>query len=198
MEKAVATSLNAALSRVLAEPVPADLWELQKELLAVGGETAEKARSVAGAFHACLRNIESKTASRSASRWGAMLGTAAVGSVGLQETLTEQDHRLRRLMASGAGALLEVGSAIKSAQAWEVEAGLMYDEVAWYLYGELWDISQGVAPAPAPQERRALIDQLLDPVLDKATPDKARAVLVVQRFQAALAARLAPLVNAGG
>lgn len=195
------SGLRAALDRILAEPTPEDLWALQKDLLAVTvepgvrGRAAERARDVARAFHGCLRNLESKTASRSASRWGAALGTAAVSSVGLQEVLTRQDDSLRHLVASGVAALLETGSAIKSAQAWEVEAGLMYDDLVWYLYGELWDISRSSRPRLSPADRRAQVDQLLDPILARETPGSDKAALLIHLFQAVLAARMWPVLG---
>jgi len=37
----------------------------------------------------------------------------------------QQEDALQRLLQSGAPAMLEIGSALKSAQAWEVEAGLI-------------------------------------------------------------------------
>jgi hypothetical protein len=195
MAEALAPKVKSALDRILAEPSPAELWALQKDLLAMGGEKADRARAVAAAFHDCLRNIESKTASRSASRWGAALGSAAVGSVGLQEMLAEQEDPLKRLLASGVAAGLEIGSSVKSAQAWEVEARLMYDEMAWFLYGELWEISRAAKPRLAPSERQAQIDLLLDPVLDPKVSDSDKATLVVRLFQAALSARLWPIVK---
>jgi len=196
MSATPAPSVKAALDRILAEPTPRDLWELQKDLLTMGGEPAERARAVARAFHGCLRNLDSKTSSRSASRLGAVLGTAAVTSVGLQEMLAEQENRTRRLMASGVAALLEVGASVKTAQAWEVEVGLMYDDMAWYLYGELWEISRTSTPRLTPAERRAQIDLLVQPVLDPKVADNVKAALLVQLFQAALAARLWPLLKA--
>ena len=192
------SSVKSTLDRILAEPTPADLWALQKQLLAIASargpqaQAAARAREVARAFHDCLRNLDSKTASRSASRWGAALGTAAVGSTGLKELVDSQDAPLQKLMASGVPALLEVGSAVKSAQAWEVEARLIYDEVAWFLYEELWDIAAKVPPA----DRQAQIDLLLDPVLDREVPDAEKGPLVVRLFQAVLAARLEPFVGA--
>jgi hypothetical protein len=201
MDRTLTASVRETLNRILAEPDPGDLWQLQKDLLAVAGEpgvrgrAAERARDVARAFHGCLRNLESKTASRSASRWGAALGTAAVSSVGLQEVLTRQDDSLRHLVASGVAALLETGSAVKTAQAWEVEAGLMYDDMAWYLYGELWEISRASRPRLTPADRRAQIDQLLDPILSRETPDSDKAALVVHLFQAVLAARMWPVLD---
>ena len=80
---------RAALDRILTEPTPDGLWQLQKALLVTGGEQAAQARTVARAFHACLRALRSKAESRSASRWGAVLGTAAVASVTLPDMLQE-------------------------------------------------------------------------------------------------------------
>jgi hypothetical protein len=183
-----------AFERILAEPAPADLWELQKALLVIG-EPAVQARRVVRAFHLCLRGLESKSASRSASRWGAALGTAAVASVSAGEMVHEQEDALQRLLQSGAPAMLEIGSALKSAQAWEVEAGLIYDELAWFLYDELWDVSATTRPELSPTERRDEISLLLDPLLDSAVSDADRAALVVHVFQAVLAARLVPLFD---
>jgi len=188
-------AVNATLDRILAEPTPQDLWQLQKDLLALGGEPAERSREVAHAFHGCLRNLDSKTASRSASRWGAILGTAAVGSVSVQEMMAKQEGPLQRLMESGVPALLEVGSAVKSAQAWEVEARLMYDDMAWFLCAQIWDISLAAHPKLSPADRQSQIDQLLDPILDPAVPDNDKAALLVRLFQAVLAARLQPLLG---
>ena len=137
---------RTAFRRIVQDPTPADLWELQKALLVIGGERAARARAVVRAFHACLRGLESKSASRAASRWGAVLGTAAVGSVSAAEMLARQEGALHRLLQSGVPAMLEIGSALKTAEAWEVEAGLIYDELAWFLYDELWDLSSTAGP----------------------------------------------------
>jgi hypothetical protein len=187
---------RAAFERILVEPTPADLWQLQKALLEIGGEPAGRARTVARAFHGCLRNLESKSASRTASRWGAVLGTAAVASVSVDELADTREDALGRLLQSGVPAMLEVGSALKSAQAWEVEAGLIYDDLAWFLYDELWDVSATVRPEMSPSERRDQIDLVLDPLLDADLPDTERAAIVVDVFRAVLAAQLVPLFAA--
>jgi hypothetical protein len=190
------TTMRATLLRIMAEPVPADLWLLGKELLVIDSEPARQARSVARAFHACLRGLESKSSSRSASRWGAALGTAAVASVSAQDLAGEHEDPLRRLLQSGVPALLEVGSAIKSAQAWEVEADLVYDDLAWFLYDELWQVSASTDSGLSAGQRRDRIDQVLDPLLDVSTADGDRAALVVHVFQAVLAARMLRLLDA--
>ena len=137
-------ALRSSLERLLATPTPDDLWQFQKALLVVGGPEAERARGVARAFQSCLRTLESKSASRTASRWGAVLGTAAVASLSLPEMRNRQERGLGELLERALPAVLEIGAAMQSAQAWEIEAGLIYDEFAWFLYQELWDISLSV------------------------------------------------------
>ena len=56
------------LERILTSPAAEDVWRIQKDLLAIGGEAARQARTVAGAFYSCLRSMQSKRASRNASR----------------------------------------------------------------------------------------------------------------------------------
>ncbi len=195
MTDAIRTNLRSALARLLAAPTAVDLWHLQADLLALGGDAALSAREVARVFHSCLRDLESKLASRRASRMGAALATAAVTSVGLGEILAGQSAPLRRLLASGVAALLETGGAIKSAQAWEVEASLVYYDLAWYLYGELWDISLVTRPELTVEERQSLSTQLLEPLTDPGVNDAMKSVLLVRLFQIVLASRLWPLLT---
>lgn len=196
MATAPKTELQATMMRILAKPTPKDLWRLQADLLALGGEAARQAREVAGEFYSCLCDLESKIASRSASRWGAILETASVTSVGLQEMLNEQDDPLRRVVSSGVTAMLEVGAAVKNVQAWEVEAALMYGDVAWYLYGELWDISVEMRPDLALAERQGFIARLLQPIVESGASDVTKSALLIRLFQELLAARVRPLLTA--
>ncbi len=203
MSETATAGLKATFDQILAAPTPDLLWDLYRQLLVVDGGEAQAARPVVRAFHTCLRNFESKTASRSASRWGAALGTAAVAGVSIQELRSRQDGSLRglldadvpALLETGVPALLEVGSAVKSAQAWEVEARLVYDDVAWFLYEQLWEISSVSRPELSGSDRRSQIDQLIDPALDPALPDGEKVQLVVHLFLAVLAARLHTLLD---
>ena len=194
MTKTLRSNLHSTLTRILTAPDPADLWHLQADLLALGGETAQKAREVAREFHSCLRDLESKTASRSASRWGAVLATAAVSSMGLQEMIAEQEDPLKRLLTSGVTAMLEISSATRYVQAWEVEAALLYYDAAWYLYGELWEVSQATRPELSSEARQTYINQLLKPILDPEMAEAAKSALLVRLFQVVLAARMWPLL----
>jgi hypothetical protein len=191
----VLADLRSSLSGVLANPTPDGLWQLHKALLVIDRPEAARARSVARAFQSCLRTLESKSASRAASRLGAVLGTASVASVNLPEMRYLQERGLGELLERALPAVLEIGAAMQSAQAWEIEAGLVYDEFAWFLYEELWDISLSVRTELTPIERRERIDQVLDPLLDSGLPDNDRATLVVDVFRSVLAARVLPLLD---
>ena len=184
-----------SLERLLADPTPDALWAFQKALLALGVQEATRARRVSRAFHACLRALESKSASRTASRWGAVLGTAAVGSISLPELRDRQEQGLQSLVELSLPAFLEVGAALQTAQAWEIEAGLIYDEFAWFLDEELWEISASARPDLSAAERRERIDVVLDPLLDPKVPDDTRAALLVDVFRSVLAARVLPLLD---
>jgi hypothetical protein len=181
------------MDRVLAEPTAQNLWELQKELVELGGDAATRARAVVRAFHGCLRTLESKSASRTASRWGAILGTAAVGTTSLPELRDKQGRELQELVEGALPALLEVGASIQTARAWEIEAALAYDEFAWFLYDELWDLSMAAHPGLTAGDRRQRIDVVLDTILDPKLPDADRAALLVDVFRSVLAARMLAL-----
>jgi hypothetical protein len=187
--------VRTSFERLLEHPTPDGLWAFQKTLLTVRGADATRARAVVHAFHGCLRTLESKSASRQASRWGAVLGTAAVGSVSLPELRDRQERGLRDLVERALPAVLEVGAALQTAQAWEIEARLIYDEFAWFLYEELWDVSATARPDLAADERRDRIDEVLDPLLDPTLPDTDRAALLVDVFRSVLAARVLPLLG---
>jgi hypothetical protein len=188
-------ALRSSFERVLTDRTAEELWELQKVLLTLGGADADRARAVARAFHSCLRTLDSKSASRTASRWGAVLGTAAIGAISLQELRDRQESGLEELLHLALPAVLEVGAAVETAEAWEIEARLIYDEYAWFLYEELWDLSAVRQPGRPVHERRRRIDSVIDPLLDPNVPDADRATLVVDVFMSVLAARVLPLVG---
>jgi hypothetical protein len=106
-----------------------------------------------------------------------------------------QERGLGELLERALPAVLEIGAALRSAEAWEIEAGLIYNEFAWFLYEELWDISLSVRTELTAVERRQRIDAVLDPLLDSGLPDKDRATLVVDVFRSVLAARVLPLLG---
>jgi hypothetical protein len=187
-------ALRPSLERILAEPTPDALWALQKVLFVHGGPESARARAVAQAFHSFLRTLESKSGSRRASRFSAALGTAAVGSVSIAELRDRQDYGIRELLQLALPAVLEVGASLQSAEAWEIESRLIYDEHVWFLYEELWDASTTGRPELSAAERAERIDAVLDPLLDPGIADSDRAALLVEIFRSVLAARVLPLL----
>jgi hypothetical protein len=187
-------ALRSSLERILAEPTPDALWALQKVLFVHGGPESARARAVAQAFHSFLRTLESKSGSRRASRFSAALGTAAVGSVSIAELRDRQDYGIRELLQLALPAVLEVGASLQSAEAWEIESRLIYDEHVWFLYEELWDASTTGRPELSAAERGERIDAVLDPLLDSGIADSDRAALLVEIFRSVLAARVLPLL----
>jgi hypothetical protein len=149
---------------------------------------------VAQAFHSFLRTLGSKSGSRRASRFSAALGTAAVGSVSIAELRDRQDYGIRELLRLALPAVLEVGASLQSAEAWEIESRLIYDEHVWFLYEELWDASTTGRPELSAAERAERIDAVLDPLLDPGIADSDRAALLVEIFRSVLAARVLPLL----
>jgi hypothetical protein len=186
--------LRSSLERILAEPTPDALWALQKVLFVHGGPESARARAVAQAFHSFLRTLESKSGSRRASRFSAALGTAAVGSVSIAELRDRQDYGIRELLQLALPAVLEVGASLQSAEAWEIESRLIYDEHVWFLYEELWDASTTGRPELSAAERAERIDAVLHPLLDPGIADSDRAALLVEIFRSVLAARVLPLL----
>jgi hypothetical protein len=187
-------ALRSSLERILAEPTPDALWALQKVLFVHGGPESARARAVAQAFHSFLRTLESKSGSRRASRFSAALGTAAVGSVSIAELRDRQDYGIRELLQLALPAVLEVGASLQSAEAWEIESRLIYDEHVWFLYEELWDASTTGRPELSAAERAERIDAVLDPLLEPGIADSDRAALLVEIFRSVLAARVLPLL----
>jgi hypothetical protein len=190
--------LSHTVERILKEPTPADLWQLQGDLLAGGtpSESILKARRVAGDFYLYLSDLESKVTSRYHSQWAAALATASVTSVSLHEMVHEPTDAFRQLVFTGVPALLEIGSAFQSVKAWEVETSLVHHSSAWRLYDELWEISTAMLPSLGAEQRRAQLDALLGPVVSPDTPASVKAALLVKLYQVVLAMRLAPLLAA--
>ncbi len=188
--------LGTSFVRLLEEPTAGALWDYNRTLRQLQGVDTTAARAVLRAFHACVRALESKSASRAASRWGAVLGTAAVGSVNLPELRDRQERGLEELVKHALPAFLEVGAAVQSAQAWEIEARLIYDEFAWFLDEELWEVSAAARPDLSDEERRGRIDAVLAPLLDPSVPDTDRAALLLDVFRSVLSARVLPLLDA--
>ena len=99
------------------------------------------------------------------------------------------EEELDESSAAGEGFLAEL------CQAWETEAALVYHDVAWYLYGELWEVTEASRPELSFEQRKTFLDQLLKPIVDPKVEATAKSAVLVRFFQIALAARVWPLLQ---
>ena len=75
----------------------------------------------------------------------------------------------------------------------EQELRSVHRSAAWALYDALWKISRQLQPEQAEDERQALIEASLAPVLDDATAPEAKILLLLRLFQTTLLTLIAPL-----
>ncbi|MCZ7545778.1 MAG: hypothetical protein M5R40_20675 [Anaerolineae bacterium] len=173
-----------------ARPTPADLWALQGPLLAADTPPARAAHALAGAFYAYLGTLQAKLSAHRYSQLAAMLEAGAVTVIGMGDTLAGGRLDLRELFVAGLGGALEVMAATQNVKAWAVDTRSADLEVAWGLYGALWDLSTEMQPELEPEARAAHLDALLTPLTAPETPEAARAALIIRLFQVVLTVRV--------
>jgi hypothetical protein len=179
-------SVPEVLGRVLQQPTPAALLDLQGALLASGqtGPTVERALEIAGQFHAYLCELESKIAARDYSELASRLDMGAVGMVAVENLIAASDEKLfQRLLAGGLGEGLMVAASRQYVKAWQVETGLVHRTAAWYLARVLWQISQEMQPELPDDRRWQTVKSLLAPAHQEDTPAPAKALLLGRIFQ---------------
>ena len=182
-------SVVDALQVVLRKPTASALLGLQGALLSMGGGEPEATRALelAGQFHAYLSELESKIAARDYSELASRLDIGAVGMVAVENLVSNKDEKLwQRLLAGGLGEGLMVAASRQYVKAWQVEAGLVHRNAAWFLAGVLWDLSRKMQPNLSDGQRWQMIQRLLEPAHDAAVPEPSKAVLVGRIFQLVL------------
>jgi hypothetical protein len=182
-------SVVDALQEVLRKPTAKVLLDLQGALLAMGGTGPEAARALelAGQFYAYLSELESKIAARDYSELASRLDIGAVGMVAVENLVSNKDEKLwQRLLAGGLGESLMVAASRQYVKAWQVEAGLVHRNAAWFLAGVLWDLSRQLQPSLPDGQRWQMVQRLLEPAHDAAVPEPNKALLVGRIFQLVL------------
>lgn len=188
------------LARLMTEPTPADLLALQTWLLAIEADAGQegavcRALKVAGEFFDFLCQLETKSSAREYSELASRLDIGAVGGVAL-ESLTEAGEALmQRMLIGGLSETLMVLASRQYVKAWNREMVSIQMRATWFLRGELWRLSVQGRPDMLSQERAALVDGLLVPVLDGDSADEARLTLLGRLFQVLLIIRLAQALS---
>ncbi|MGQ9625450.1 MAG: hypothetical protein ACUVV0_00905 [Anaerolineae bacterium] len=183
-------SLQTASERFLQRPAPARLWELQIELLALRENASEEearwldlAQDAAREFFLYLSELQSKTEARNFNELASLLDIGAVGTVALESLLTAESKTLEKLLLGGLSESLMVFASRQYVKAWKVEAEPLHKRAAWYLFGELWRLSQESQPAIPPKERKIRLNALLAPALSREVPEPVKTVLLGRIFQ---------------
>ncbi len=194
-------SLQDAITPILTLPTPAALIELQGALLALEGhdQAVNQALDVAGHFYTYLSELQSKIAARDYSELASRLDIGAVGAVALENLIGGGSEELwKRLLLGGVGEGLMVAASRQYIKGWQVEAGLVHSQAAWYLGEALWRSSQQMQPDLPLRERRQAVESLLAPVRDPETPASAKALLIGRIFQVLLFSQVSRLLPTTG
>ena len=179
-------SMIEALQVVLQRPTPAALLDLQGALLSSGvtGPAVERTIEITGQFHAYLCELESKIAARDYSELASRLDIGAVGMVAVENLVANKDEKLlQRLLAGGLGEGLMVAASRQYVRAWQVEAGLVHRNAAWFLARVLWDVSREMQPEMPDGQRWQMVQSLLAPAHDAGVPEPGKALLVGRVYQ---------------
>jgi hypothetical protein len=185
--------LEPILHRVLQEPTPEALWELQGAMrVRAAGASEDEARALshaletAGEFYLYLSELQSKTTAREFSELASLLDMGAVGLVALESLMTEGEKLWEKVLVGGLGESLMVLASRQYIKAWAQETELVHRRAAWYLFGALWRLSMECQPDLAAEQRQALIQALLVPSLEAETPVPAKIALLGRLFQVLL------------
>ncbi len=189
-----ARKMRELLNRIASQPTTGDLWALRGALLTRQDEPgAQQACAIAREFYLYLSELQSKLEARQYNELASLLDVGAVGMLALQDILLEKQALWKNLLLGGLGEGLMVLASRQYVKAWERELELTHQRVAWTLYDALWKISRQLQPEQAEDERQALIEASLAPVLDDATSLGAKILLLLRLFQTVLLTLIAPL-----
>ena len=185
--------LDTTLTKILAQLTPEALWNLRIDLLALAdrlpadrqGEatwTLEIVRELCG----YLAELRSKMTAREYSQFASRLDMGSVGTLAVQDLITEREHLLESLFLGGLSEGLMVLATLQYVKAWETETALVHNQAVWWLFEGLWRLSREFRPDMPAAERQRLIDALLAPARSEETDPAVKVALLVRLFQALL------------
>jgi hypothetical protein len=181
-----------SLSTVLTNPTPEALWQLQGDLLSEGFEPDAPIMAILDAFYTFLNELVASATAREYSHFASLLDMGAVGGVAIQNLLESRvsEGWWQRLLVVGLSESLMIIAARQYVKAWENEMLSDFNEAAWFLYRQFWQLSADMQPELARDERRRLVDELFAPVHDDSVNGTAKAALLGRLFQLLLLANL--------
>jgi hypothetical protein len=185
--------LKETLLHVMTAPTPVSLWQLRGDLLQSGLPHDASVLAVLDRFYQFLNELAASTSAHEYSRLASLLDIGAMGGVvvgSLLETRTSVAELWQRLLLGGLSESLMVMASRQYIKGAKAEMQGVYRAAAWYLYRELWHLSQQYQPELEAAERRQHIESLLAPVQRDSVHDTAKAVLIGRLFQLLLLAHL--------
>jgi hypothetical protein len=90
------------------------------------------------------------------------------------------------VLMGGLGETLMVLASRQYIKAFNRDLEAFFLQVAWQLRAHLWRFSAAGRPELASEDRAALIDALLNPILDKKTPSGSKPIVLGCLFQVLL------------
>jgi len=191
-------TLRVALAETLSSPTPEQLWRLRAELLQAGIRSDARVWPVLAEFQRFLDQLATGSSSRDYSHLASKLDIAAVGGVVLENILESEEGEdlALRLFSGLVSEGLMVLATRQHVKAWEGELATVYRGAAWYLYEELWHWAEARKPTLPADERRRLLDRLIEPIHAEGTDGFSKAVLIGLLFQLLLLSYLSEELKA--
>lgn len=182
-----------SLALMLAAPSAETLWRLRADLLAAGTPPDSRLLTLLADFHDYLDRLATGMSSRDYSNLASKLDISAISGVILERLgeASESSSALALELLSGAVSEgLMVLATRQHVRAWEGELASVHRGAAWVLYDELWRWTTDRRPDLGGSERRALLDELMAPILDPDSSGLLKAALICRLFQLLIAAEV--------
>ena len=182
-----------ALTAVLTQPTPDNLWQLRSQLLESALPADNPAWDILDKFFTFLNDLQGHMSTREYTELASKLDVGAVGAVamqGLLEAHPDSDSFWQQLGLGIISESLIIAASrqyIKGAQA-EIEA--LFRGAAWHAYQAWWHFSATMRPEMDNKERRQLLDNLFNTIHHPDVSDEAKALLLGRLFQILLLAQL--------
>jgi hypothetical protein len=182
------------LRRVLACPAAGNLLDLQAALLSAEKGAAQEqqrvrissALAVLDDFYEYMVELQGKLEAHAFAELASKLDIGAVGGVVLENLFDAGKHLIQRLLIGGLSETLMIMASRQYVKAYNRDLDAMHRRSAWRVRRHLWQLSAANRPELADENRTALVDALLSPVLEEDNPSELRAILLGRLFQVLL------------
>ena len=187
------TNFQESLVIVLKQPTPQAVWRLRGDLFQAGLPANHKIWPIIDHFYTFLNELSVGMKAHEFSKMATLLDIGAIGGVAVQGIVEGDlpvDALWKKLIAGSVGEGLMVLASRQYVKGFRAEILGVYNAAAWYLFEALWDVSAQLQPDLPAADRRALLDQLLTPVLHAETEDGVKMILVGRLYQLLLLVHL--------